>query len=322
MTSARATAAIDLGTNSTRLLVCGVDGSTLARHSTVTGLGRGLNDGGSVLSADAIERTVNCLRAYRLLLEQHDVQLDQARVMAFATSAARDATNRNDFFDAAHAALGVRPVLLTGEEEGRLAFAGATADLEARQTEFGEDALDLVLDIGGGSTEFVVGVTGQQPIGAFSADAGCVRFTDKYLSEFDPPGPEALSGAVSVMRAHLEDVDRDLPAAKRATRLIGIAGSVTTTAAIEIGISTYARDRIHHFMLTRSAAEDVFRTLAMERGADRAANPGLPLDRVDTIVAGVLILVTVMRHFEFDECLVSDNDTLDGAIAQLRRTAT
>lgn len=310
-------AAIDLGTNSSRLLVCAADGTVLERHTKVTKLGAGLGATGRV-QPDAIDRTVDCLRAYRSLLDVHQVPLDPKHVLPFATSAARDATNRDELFDAIETVLGVRPVLLSGVEEGRLAFAGATAGLDARRNGYGEDELDMVVDIGGGSTEFVVGVAGRDPVGALSVDAGCVRFTEKYLSELDPPGPEALSGAVSVMRAHLDDVDRELPAAKQATRLIGVAGSITTAAAVEIGMSTYDREKVHHFVLTRAAAEDVFRTLATERRADRAANPGLPPDRVDTIVAGVLILVTVLRHFDASEILVSDSDILDGAAASLR----
>jgi exopolyphosphatase / guanosine-5'-triphosphate,3'-diphosphate pyrophosphatase len=314
-----AVAAIDLGTNSTRLLIDFGDAGVTApvRRMTVTGLGRGV-DADALLNAEAIARTVDCLRAYQLLLVENGVSIDDAHVRMIATSAARDAANRDVLFDACQAVVGVRPQLLTGVEEGRLSFAGATAGLEPVRTPFGETALDLVVDIGGGSTEFVAGVAGTEPIGAISVDAGCVRFTEKFLSEFDPPGPEALSGAVTVMRAHLDDVDRDLPEAKSAKRMIGLAGSITTVAAVEIGLHTYDRDRIHHFVLTKAAAEDVFRTLATERRADRGFNPGLSPDRVDTIVAGAAILVTIMRHYEFDECLVSENDILDGVVASLR----
>jgi exopolyphosphatase / guanosine-5'-triphosphate,3'-diphosphate pyrophosphatase len=319
-------AAIDLGTNSTRLLIdfgdaVGPGVTEPVRRMTVTGLGRGVDAGGS-LHDEAINRTIDCLRTYQLLLVEHGVSIDDTHVRMIATSAARDAANRETFFDACQAAVGVRPTLLTGEEEGRLSFAGATAGLEPGRTPFGETALDLVVDIGGGSTEFVVGVAGTEPIGAISVDAGCVRFTEKFLTEFDPPGPEALSGAVTVMRAHLDDVDRDLPEAKSAKRMIGLAGSITTVAAVEIGLHTYDRDKIHHFVLTKAAAEDVFRTLATERRADRAFNPGLAPDRVDTIVAGAAILVTIMRHYEFDECLVSENDILDGVVASLRAEPT
>lgn len=308
-------AAIDLGTNSTRLLVCDADGRELVRRTQITRLGEGLSGTGR-LSSDASARVVDTLRAYQVVLDECGVA--PGNVRAIATSAARDASNRDEFFDACAAVLGARPDLLSGEEEGRLAFAGATSTLEPRRSAFGEDELDLILDIGGGSTEFVVGVPGQLPIGAISTDAGCVGFNEKFLDEFDPPGPEALSGAVTVMRAHLEDVDRELPASKKATRLVGLAGSVTAVAMIEIGLHTYDRERLHHFVLTREAAEDVFRTVATEKRVDRAANPGLEPERVDTIVAGALILVSVMRYFDFAECLVSETDILDGVVADLR----
>lgn len=311
-------AAIDLGSHSTRLLVRFDDGSERAiRRATVTGLGRGV-DADKRLRTDAVQQTLDCLRTYKSVLSDGGVTLDDAHVRVIATSAARDALNREEFFDACEAVLGVRPELLSGEEEGRLSFAGATDGLPVRKSPFGEDELDMVLDIGGGSTEFVIGVPGAPPVGAVSVDAGCVRFTEKFLTELDPPGPEALSGVVTVMRAHIDDVDRDMPIAKKATRLIGLAGSITTVAAVEIGLHTYDRDRIHRFVLTRSAAEDVFRTLATESRADRAFNPGLPSDRVDTIVAGAAILVTVMRHYGFHECLVSETDLLDGVVAELQ----
>jgi exopolyphosphatase/guanosine-5'-triphosphate,3'-diphosphate pyrophosphatase len=228
-----------------------------------------------------------------------------------ATSAARDAENRDEFFAAARDAIGVTPELLSGEEEGRLSFRGATAELDPADGPF------LVVDIGGGSTEFVAGAGGgADPDGVVSIDVGCVRVTEKFLSS-DPPAPEELSQAVSVVRDHLEDVARQLPAAKDATTLVGLAGTVTTVAAVEQGLPAYDRDRIHHFVLTRAAAEDVFRTLATEPAAQRRHNPGLEPERVDVVVGGALILVTVMRYFDVDECLVSEADILDGLVASL-----
>ena len=153
-------------------------------------------------------------------------------------------------------------------------------------------------------------------MGVVSVDIGCVRLTEKFLHG-DPPAPEELSQAISVVHDHLDDVARDLPAVKTAARLVGLAGTVTTMAAVEIGLQTYDRDRIHHFVLTRTAAEDVFRTLATEARADRVHNPGLEEARADVIVGGAVILVTVMRHFGFAECLVSEADILDGLAATL-----
>lgn len=297
-------AAIDCGTNSTRLLVS--DGTeTRAWLMRITRLGQGVDATGR-LAPDAIERTVAVLREYREVMDLHGVE----RVRMAATSAARDAGNREDFFAAAEAAVGARPELLGGDEEGRLSFLGATRELDPSAGPF------LVVDIGGGSTEIVVGTT--EPIGVRSIDVGCVRVSEKFL-EHDPPRPEELANAIGVVRDHLEDLTRDIPAVLDAARFVGLAGTVTTAAAIEIGLAEYDRDRIHHFVLTRAAAEDVFRTLATEARADRRHNPGLEAARVDVIVGGALVLVAIMRHFDFDECLVSESDILDGMAASLLR---
>jgi exopolyphosphatase/guanosine-5'-triphosphate,3'-diphosphate pyrophosphatase len=149
-----------------------------------------------------------------------------------------------------------------------------------------------------------------------SVDIGCVRLTERFLHG-DPPRPEELSQALSVVHDYLDDVEREIPAVNDAVRLVGLAGTVTTVAAVEIGLSTYDRDRIHHFLLTRAAAEDVFRTLATEKRADRIHNPGLEEARADVIVGGCCVLVGVMRHFGFETCLVSEADILDGLAVSL-----
>jgi exopolyphosphatase / guanosine-5'-triphosphate,3'-diphosphate pyrophosphatase len=305
----RPVAAIDCGTNSTRLLVSDGDGRTLERLMRITRLGQGVDRTRS-LAPEAIGRTVAVLEEYRKVMDSFGA----ARVRMTATSAARDAVNREEFFAAAEAAIGVRPELLGGEEEGRLSFAGATAELEPAEGPW------LVVDIGGGSTELAVGPapgSRLEPIGVMSIDVGCVRLTERWLHG-DPPKPEELSQALSVVRDHLDDVRRDLPAVDTAARLVGLAGTVTTVAAVEIGLATYDRNRIHHFVLTRPAAEEVFRTLATERRADRIHNPGLEEARADVIVGGCVVLVAIMRHFDFRECLVSESDILDGLAMTLR----
>ena len=293
-------AAIDCGSNSTRLLVGDGGPRPIERLMTVTRLAQGV-DAARRLAPDAIERTLAVLRGYRAVMDRHGVE----RVRMAATSAVRDAENRDQFLDAAEAVVGVRPDLLAGDEEGRLSFAGATAGLDPAGGPY------LVVDIGGGSSEFVVGT--DAPVGVVSVDVGCVRITERYLHS-DPPSPLELSQAITVMHAHLRDVKRELPAVVEARRLVGLAGTVTTMAAVEIGLPVYDRDRIHHFVLTREAAEDVFRTLATESRADRAHNPGLEEARADVIVGGAAILVAVMRHFDLDECLVSESDILDGLL--------
>jgi exopolyphosphatase / guanosine-5'-triphosphate,3'-diphosphate pyrophosphatase len=302
-------AAIDCGTNSTRLLVVGADGRTVERLMRITRLGEGV-DQHKRLAPEAIARTVAVLEEYRKVMDGFGVE----RVRMTATSAARDAANREEFLATAEAVVGVRPELLPGDEEARLSFSGAMAELDPDAGPW------LVVDIGGGSTEFSVGpAPGQrlEPMGVTSIDVGCVRLTERWLHG-DPPRPEELSQALSVVHDHLDDVRRDLPAADGAARLVGLAGTVTTVAAVEIGLATYDRDRIHHFVLTRAAVEDVFRTLATEKRADRIHNPGLEEARADVIVGGCIVLVAIMRHFDFGECLVSESDILDGLAMTLR----
>ncbi len=295
-------AAIDIGTNSTRLLVS--DGTrTLDQRMTITRLGAGVHTHRR-LADDAVERTLACLAGYRRAMD--DLGVERAR--AIATSAVRDAANRDAFLDAAEQAIGLRPELVSGEEEGALAFTGATLGLDPADGPF------LVVDIGGGSTELVLGTTA--PTGWMSLDVGSVRLTEQHLHA-DPPLPEELANALAVVDSHVDDVLRMLPEVTGYRRMIGVAGTVSTVAAVEIGLLTYDRDRIHHFTLTRDAAEDVFRTLATEALADRVHNPGLPPDRADIIVGGCCILVGLMRRLGAAELLVSETDLLDGIVAGL-----
>lgn len=298
-------AAVDIGTNSTRLLVSDGGRRDLARLLRVTRLGAGVEASGR-LAPSAVERTVAALREYREVLDR----LGAERVRAVTTSAGRDAGDVDVFLQAAAEALGVRPEVLGGAEEGRLAFAGAAAALEPAQGPF------LVVDVGGGSTEFSVGTTACE--GVVSVDVGSVRLTEAYLHR-DPPGPEELVAALSVVEAHLDDVVRELPAVRDVRTLVGVAGTVTTVAAVELGLAAYDRDRIHHLVLTRAAVEDVFRTLATEALADRLHNPGLPADRADVIVGGCCVLVQLFRVLGFEELLVSEADLLDGIVAGLLR---
>jgi exopolyphosphatase/guanosine-5'-triphosphate,3'-diphosphate pyrophosphatase len=300
-------AAIDCGTNSTRLLVAtaGESGALeqIDRRMVITRLGAGV-DARRALDAAAVDRTLDVLRGYRRVMDEAGVE----EVRASGTSAVRDAANGDDFLQAAAEVLGAPVELLSGDAEGRLAFDGATAELDPDGGPF------LVVDIGGGSTEFIVGTT--EPEGLVSVDVGCVRLTERFLHS-DPPAPEELSAAITVTLAHLEDVVRELPSTREARCLVGLAGTVSTVAAVELGLHEYDRDRIHHLRLTRAAAEDVFRTLATEARADRIHNPGLEEARADVIVGGCCVLVAVMRFFEADALLVSESDLLDGLARSL-----
>ena len=300
--------AVDIGTNSVRLLVADADGSgaeaplrTVDRRMRITRLGQGVGRSGR-LHPDAVERTLAVLAEYREALDAAGAE----GVRATATSAARDAANRHELLGAAADILGTGPEVLSGDQEGRLTFLGATTGLA-------EPSPHLVVDIGGGSTEFVVGRSPDTVDGLVSIDVGCVRLTEAYLHS-DPPAAEELSQAMSVVAAHLADVDQLLPAAASAKTLVGVAGSVTTVAAVELGLATYDPEAVHHFRLTRAAAEDVFRTLATESAEQRRHNPGLEPGRVDVIVGGTAVLVAIMRHWAFDEMIVSEADILDGLV--------
>lgn len=294
-------AAVDIGTNSVRLLVADIDaaGNVIPRRRLmrITRLGQGV-DATHELHHDAIRRTLDVLGAYAEIIGEHDV----TGVRVTATSATRDATNRDAFLEAARAELGIEPELITGAEEAGLSFSGATSQLEAPEP-------FLVVDIGGGSTEFILGT--EAPEQLVSIDVGCVRVTERFLHS-DPPRPEELSNAVSFVRDELGDVDREVPGAGSAGTLVGLAGTITTMAAVELGLDAYDAEKIHGFRLTRLAAEDVFRTLATEPAAARRHNPGLEPERVDVIVGGALIAVSVMRHWDYEEMLVSEADILDG----------
>jgi len=303
--------AIDVGTNSVRLLVADVEGEgraaplrTIERRMRIARLGQGV-DSTRRLHPDAIARTLDVFREFRGVLDELGVDA----VRATTTSASRDATNRGDLVGPAAGVLGFELELISGEEEAELSFLGATAELVG-------SAMDapptyLVIDIGGGSTEFVAGT--EKPEGLVSVDVGCVRMTEQFLHS-DPPAPEELSNAVALMRDHLADVDREVPGARDARTLIGLAGTVTAMASVELGLPEYDSAALQHFRLTRRAAEEVFRTLALEPIAVRRHNPGLEAGRVDVIVGGAIVLVSILRHFEADSLLVSEADILDGLV--------
>lgn len=295
-------ASIDCGTNSVRLLI--TDGQNqIERLMRITRLGQGV-DATGMLDPEAIERTLSVLREYKEVIDQNNVQ----KIRMAATSASRDAKNRDDFFNAAEQILGARPELLSGEEEGRLSFLGATADLDLSLGPF------LVCDIGGGSTEFVYGTENAEQ--TISVDMGCVRMTEAWLLS-DPPLPEELSQALSVIEIHLDDVLREVPDAPQAKTFVGLAGTVSNTAMVEQGLPEYDRDKVHHFVLTKAAVEDVFRTLATESVEERKFNPGLEPQRADVIVGGLCVLVMIMRRFGYSECVVSEADILDGLAMSL-----
>jgi exopolyphosphatase/guanosine-5'-triphosphate,3'-diphosphate pyrophosphatase len=260
------------------------------------------------LDPAAIDRTVAVLAEFRAVMDRHGVT--DARLVA--TSAVRDAANGDEFLTAARAATRVEPEVLSGDEEGRLAYLGATSELPDTSGD------TVVLDIGGGSTEVVVGRQGD--LHAVSLDIGCVRLTERHLHH-DPPTAAELFEARSTVAAALDDAVRAIPwlaSLRPERRLLGLAGTVTTISALEQRLGTYDRDRIHHSVLPAPVVEQWCATLGSETAAARGARPGMTPGREDVIVGGVLVLSEVMARFRFDRCVVSEADILDGLVETLR----
>jgi len=299
-------AAIDCGTNSTRLLVTDPDGVALVRLMRITRLGRGV-DATHKLDPEAVHRTIGVLAEFRQTFDR----LGARRVRMVATSAVRDAVNGQDFLDAATEVIGSPAELLSGIEEGALAYAGATAGLPSSPGD------DVVVDIGGGSTELVLQRSGQ--IEAVSLDLGCVRLTERHL-ESDPPTAAELAAAGAMVDAELDRAIRTVGALRTlrpASRLIGLAGTVSTIAALDQGLAEYDWGHLHHYILSDVAVERWVETLAGEPAEGRLARPGMVAGRQDVIVGGALVLRRVMSRFGFAECLVSESDILDGLSASL-----
>jgi len=295
-------AAVDIGTNSVRLLITDARGAELERHMQITRLGQGVDVSGA-LHPDAIARTVAVLAEYGGLVAKHRV----GRVRAAATSAARDASNSAEFFDAAERALGTRPELLSGDEEAALSFRGATEGVDRALAPF------LVVDIGGGSTEFVLG--SERPDALISVDMGCVRMTERHLRS-DPAAPAELAAIDADVRAKLETVTRAVPV-QNARTMIGLAGTVTAIASFHLGLRKYDASKTHHARLTRADVERAFERLAALDVAARRRVLAEP-KRAEVIVGGAAVLVTILRELAIDGLVVSETDILDGLAASLR----
>ena len=291
---------MDCGTNSVRLLVADVDGSVktdVLREMRVVRLGQGVDRTGE-LAPEALERTRSALREYAARCRELGVE----RVRMVATSATRDAANRDLFRAMVLEVLEVEPEVISGDEEAALSFDGATRGLDPALGPF------LVIDIGGGSTELVLGTTGVEA--GRSVDVGAVRLTERHL-DGDPPSPAQVAAARADVDAALALVRQGV-AVERARTVVGVAGSVTTVAALALGLPAYDPERIH---LARIPGADVCavsaRLLAMTR-EQRAALPVVHPGRVDVIGAGALVLAVLVERLELDELLVSESDILDG----------
>jgi exopolyphosphatase/guanosine-5'-triphosphate,3'-diphosphate pyrophosphatase len=307
----RRVAAIDCGTNSIRLLIADVDAeravlTDLAREMKIVRLGEGVDRTGR-LSDAALNRTIGALREYADLIARRS----PAAVRMVATSATRDADNAQEFVDRVKEVLGVAPEVVTGDVEACLSFSGATRELAGTALARAGECPPpyLVTDIGGGSTEFVLGGPGGVS-GACSVDIGCVRMTERHLHT-DPPTAAEVAAATADIDAALEVVAAGVPV-DRACTLVGLAGSVTTVAGIALGLAQYDAARIHHSRIPAAQVHAVSTTLLGQTRVRRAAIPIMHPGRVDVIGAGALVLDRVIARFGFSEVLVSEHDILDG----------
>ena len=311
MTNA-AFAAIDIGSNSTNLLIVAADGHELVREVNVTALGEGVGTSG-VLADAAMSRTLAVITQYIAQINDHAAQLTIT-----GTAACRMAANTADFFARVQQITQVAPCLLSASDEARLAWQGAVASLPPI------DGVTMVVDIGGASTELTIGDTrdGAAVVhNSVSLPYGVVTHTEAELHR-DPPRPEELANAISIMADAIDNAVIEHPAFGEASRVVGVAGSIVTIAAVELGLRAYDANRLHGLVLTRAAAEDVFRTLATETFAQRVHNPGLALERAGVIVAGCCLLVAIMRRLHLDHIIVSTHNLLDGLVAEMRAAHT
>jgi exopolyphosphatase/guanosine-5'-triphosphate,3'-diphosphate pyrophosphatase len=297
-------AAIDIGTNSTNLLIVDPQGNEIVREVKVTRLGKGVAASG-LLDDSAIAATVQQLAVYASLLKQHNVETFRVT----ATEACRRASNANTFLDQAQTVLGKCPEIISGAEEGQLAFRGALSKLGPH------DGTTIVIDIGGGSTEVMIG-QGNSLQHTSSFPVGAVVLTETELHR-DPPRPEELTNAIGLVTDFMDDLVREQPHVLDATRVVGVAGTIVTIAAVEMGFARFDPVALHGMTLTREAAEDVFRTLATESLTDRKSNPGLPGERADVIVGGCCALVGIMRRLRLPSITVSVHNLLDGVVQHI-----
>lgn len=300
-------AAIDCGTNSIRLLVADLDPETgaitdLDRRMIINRLGQGVDRTGR-LHPDALARTFAACREYAEVIAGFGVGPERIRFVA--TSASRDAENSAEYVDGVRAALGVEPEVVSGEEEAHLSFVGATKELTGGEF----PAPYLVFDLGGGSTEFVLGA--EDVRAARSVDIGCVRLTERHFGGAELPSDEQIAEARAHVRAELDRAEEAVPLTGAAT-LVGLAGTVTTLSAIAQDLPRYDSEAIHHSRIGREQVAGIAERLLRATHAERAAIPSMHPGRVDVIAAGALELLEIMERTGAAEVVVSEHDILDG----------
>jgi len=298
-------AAMDQGTNSTRLLVAEPDGAggfeDLARDMVITRLGQGVDETGR-LAPEALERTLAVLARY----VRRSRALHVERIRVAATAAVRDAANAAELERPVGELAGSPLEIVSGEDEAGLSFLGATRGLDARPP-------FLVLDIGGGSTEFVLG--SERPSAPISTPMGSVRLTERFVRS-DPPEASELDRMRVAVGELLDGVERAIPVPESHS-FVAVAGTSTTVQAVALGLDFYDPERIHRTRLSRVDAARVASQLAAMTTAERAALPVMAPGRADVIVAGSVILVEVMKRFGFGEAIVSETDILDGLLLEM-----
>ncbi|HYN36018.1 MAG TPA: Ppx/GppA phosphatase family protein [Actinomycetota bacterium] len=297
-------AAIDTGTNSTRLLVAeDVVGGfrTLERRMVITRLGEGVDRRRS-LSPEALKRTLATIADYAAVCGEYGVE----RLRVTGTSAVRDARNKNEFFEGVERLTGKVPELLSGDTEARTTFLGVRGDL-------GDPQNLLVVDIGGGSTELIYGA--EEPEALVSLDVGCVRMFEKYL-ESDPPTTDEIDALRAEVLEGLQDF-AESTTIERGTRLVGVAGTVSQLARLKSGSIIYDPEITHHLVMSHGDVRLLTKRLLSLPFERRKRISGLEPGRADVIVAGAIILLCVMEAFDFAEVTASEKDILDGLVLEL-----
>jgi len=296
-------ASIDIGTNSIKLLVADVEGqqivNILKEQPVITRLGQGVDKTHRLLP-EAVDRTLKVIQYFK----QEAELLGAQKVIAVATSAVRDARNRDVFIRKVVAETGLKPLVISGDEEAKLTFMGTCTDPELRSKKL------ILVDVGGGSSEFIVGQNGEIE-DRFSVNTGCVRLTEEFISS-DPIAPaelqQAVENAMSLLHSHLDRISMD----KRS--MVGVGGTITSLAAIHQKMETYDPDRIHRYVLQRDELNSILARLSRMKLEDRRKVPGLPPQRADVIVAGAAIFSAIMDMLNVQEITVSNRGIRYGVL--------
>jgi exopolyphosphatase / guanosine-5'-triphosphate,3'-diphosphate pyrophosphatase len=303
-----AVAALDCGSNSTRLLIVDGANESLRREMHITRLSQGVDASGSLLP-EAMQRTFDVLSEYRAFMDEVRVE----RGLLVATSAVRDAHNGEEFLTEARRLSGVDVRILDGNEEATYSYVGATTGLPE------DDRFTVIVDVGGGSTELAVKVDGV--LASYSMQLGCVRVTERALGK-GAVNAVHDAAARAMITAELDRAWAAVPVFARIAgdvRLVGLAGSVSTLAQLDAGLAVYDRDAVHHRQLSLEAVELWRDRLSAESPEERLARPGMVRGREDVLHAGLYVLAAVMERLGTDELLTSENDILDGITDSLLR---